>query len=391
MKRKHLALAFIVLALALTTLFAVIKTSKEDLTSPATTSKPESTVSTEYIELVDTLNRAVKIQRYPDRVVAVGPGSLRLIAYLDALDMLIGVEEVELTWSPLGRDYAMAHGDYLKKLPVIGPGGPRSAPDPERIRSAKPDLVVMSSIYAQLYDPDRLSREVGAPVIVVDYGEAGYLDVSSLKNALILLGKALNREKRALELCAYIDSIVEDIATRIKDIINKPSVYVGAVSYKGSQPFTSSQARFPPLLLLNTPSIIDNSSAKAGFVSVDFEYILSAQPDYIFIDLNNLNIVLDEFNKDKAKFCALKAFKEHRVYSILPFNYYYTNVATALIDAYYMGKILYPDKFADVDPVIKADEVFRVFLGRELYHYFIEGYGVGFDNLSNIFACNTGV
>jgi len=125
-------------------------------------------------------------------------------------------------------------------------------------------------------------------VIVIDYGEAGYLDVNGVKSALILLGKVLDREERARELCTYIDSVVDDLANRTRNIANKPSVYVGAVSYKGSQPFTSSQVRFPPLVLLNTSSIVDNASSKAGFISVDFEYILSAQPLYIFIDLNNL-------------------------------------------------------------------------------------------------------
>ncbi|MEM3993506.1 MAG: ABC transporter substrate-binding protein [Desulfurococcaceae archaeon] len=390
MKKKYLALIPVVLVSVLIAFFATIQVTRENYT-PTATSKPGETIKPEYIEVTDVLNRLVRVQKYPSKIVAIGPGALRLVIYLDALNLLAGVEEVEVTWNPLGRDYAMAYGDYLKKLPIIGPGGPRSTPDPEKIRSVKPDLVIMSSIYAQLYDPDRLSREVNAPVIVVDYGEAGYLDVNGVKSALILLGKVLNREERARELCTYIDSIVDDLANRTRNIANKPSVYVGAVSYKGSQPFTSSQVRFPPLVLLNTSSIVDNASSKAGFISVDFEYILSAQPLYIFIDLNNLNVVLDEFNKDKAKFCALTAFKEQRIYSILPFNYYYTNVATALADAYYMGKVLYPDQFIDVDPIRKADEIFKVFLGKELYHLFLEGYRVGFDNLSNMFTCSTGV
>ncbi|MEM2602047.1 MAG: iron ABC transporter substrate-binding protein, partial [Candidatus Bathyarchaeia archaeon] len=84
------------------------------------------------------------------------------------------------------------------------------------------------------------------------------------------------------------------------------------------------------------------------------------------------------------KYYRLKAFKIGNVYGILPYNYYHTNVAVALADAYYMGKVLYPDRFGDVDPELKADEIFMAFLGKPLYRQYKEAYG-GFVNLSDIF------
>jgi len=342
----------------------------------------------EYFQVTDFLNRTVDVPFNVSRVVAIGPGMLRLVIYLNATDLIVGVEASEKTWDPLGRDYAMAYADLFKKLAVIGAGGPRSPPDPEKIRYVKPDLVIMHRLYAQMYDPDRLSREIGAPVIILDYGKAGYLDIESIKKALRLLGKILHRENRANELCRYIDEIVNDLGNRVKDVSMKQSVYVGAVSYKGKQPITSSQIPFPPLQLLNTPSIVDELATKTGFISIDFEYLLEKQPDIIFIDLNNIDIVINDFKKDPNKYCALKAFREGRVYTILPFNYYHTNIATALADAYYMGKILYPDRFIDIDPSEKANEIFKVFLGKPLYEEFIKGYGIGFSNVANMFKCD---
>ncbi|MEM2530763.1 MAG: hypothetical protein QXL32_06605 [Candidatus Bathyarchaeia archaeon] len=55
-----------------------------------------------------------------------------------------------------------------------------------------------------------------------------------------------------------------------------------------------------------------------------------------------------------------------------------------MADAYYMGKVLYPDRFGDVDPELKADEIFMAFLGKPLYRQYKEAYG-GFVNLSDIF------
>jgi iron complex transport system substrate-binding protein len=338
------------------------------------------------ITVVDFSNRTVEVPVNASRVVAIGPGVLRLVAYLGALDKIVGVEDAEKSWSPLGRDYAMAYGDVFKNLQVIGPGGPRNPPNPELLKSVKPDIVLMSRVYVDLYDPDRLSQEVGAPVVVIDYGVAGYLNVTEFKRAITLLGRILGREARAQELAKYIDGVVDDLAQRVRVAKVAPSVYVGAVSYKGAQPFTGTQGMFPPLLLLKTRSIVDELGKK-GFVNVDFEYILKKNPEYIFIDLNNLQTVLDDYKKDSAKYCALGAFKEGRVYALLPFNYYHTNVATALADAYFMGKVLYPEQFKDVDPAKKADEIYRVFLGKPLYEEFVRGFGRGFGSLSDLFKC----
>jgi len=372
------------LAIALVVLVIIISYSAYVVLQP----KQGSSTSSGYIEVVDFANRTVKVPNNVSRIVALGPGMLRLVAYLNATDLLVGVEASEQLWDPLGRDYAMAYAELFKKLPVVGLGGPRNPLDPEKIRAVRPDLVIVHKLYAQMYDPNRLSREVDAPVIVLDYGRAGYLDIGSIKQALRLLGKVLHREERADELCRYIDELVNDLEKRTEGIKEKPSVYIAAVSYKGRQPFTSSQSPFPPLTLINTSSIVDEVAVKPGFISVDFEYLLRKQPNIIFIDLNNLDIVVQDFKKDPSKYCALNAFRGERVYTILPFNYYHTNVATALADAYYIGKVLYPSRFADVDPVEKANEIFRVFLGKPLYGEFIKDYGVGFSNIAGMFRCS---
>jgi iron complex transport system substrate-binding protein len=35
-----------------------------------------------------------------------------------------------------------------------------------------------------------------------------------------------------------------------------------------------------------------------------------------------------------------------------------------LANSYYIGKVLYPDRFADVDPEQKADEIYTMFVGK---------------------------
>ena len=336
------------------------------------------------IYLVDAVGRNVTLSRSVDRIVAIGPGMLRLVCYLHATDLLVGVEDSERSWGSVGRDYAMAYGETFRALPVIGPGGPGKPPAPELILAAKPELIIMSRTYCDFYDPDRLERETNATVIVMDYGPAGYLDVEGLTNALRVLGEALQRKERADNLISYIRSVVEDLDKRTRDLDVRPKVYVGAVSYKGPQPFTTTQTPFPPLSLLNTPSVADSYASKPGVFFWSFEAIISEQPEIVFIDENNLATVKQDFDKDPGKYMHIDAFKEGRVYGILPYNYYHTNVAVALADAYYIGKMLYPEKFSDINPAEKADEIFRVFVGKALYEQYAEAYG-GFICLAEMF------
>lgn len=338
------------------------------------------------VTLRDFAGRTVEVGKVK-RAVAVGPGILRLFFYLGAQDAICGIEEAEKRWDPVGKDYSMTEAfEALKRLPVIGPGGPGKPPVPELILKAKPDLVVMSSVLVETYDPDRLQGEVGCPVMVLGLGPSGHVDVQGLKKALALLGKALGKEERAEELGDFIEGLVSDLHGRTAQLEKRPRVYVGAVSFKGAQPFTSTQYPYPPLQWLNTPMISDKYARQAGYLSLDFEVFFEEQPEVVFIDEGNLELVKGDFRKDPHRYCMIEAFKGGRIYGVLPFNYYWTNVSTAFADAYFMGKVLYPDRFGDVDPVGKADEIFRAFLGEPLYGKFLGRYP-GFVDLGREFPC----
>jgi iron complex transport system substrate-binding protein len=50
-------------------------------------------------------------------------------------------------------------------------------------------------------------------------------------------------------------------------------------------------------------------------------------------------------------------------------------VETAIADAYYMGKVIFPESFEDVDPVAKADEIYEYLLGKPLYEDMVRDFG----------------
>jgi len=256
--KTALLILIVVAVIASLTVYTYFSHSKptSSVTTPIPTTTPQQvatqiqttttqTLEEPYMQIIDVLNRTVRIPRNLSRIVAIGPGALRLVTYINATHLLAGVEQLELQ-SCVGRDYAMAFCELFSKLPVIGPGGPRNLPNPEMIMQVKPQLIVMYRGYASQYPPERLEAEVGVPVLVIDYGAPGYLQIDFLNKALALLGKALGKEERARQLTEYINSIEQDLQNRVKNIQNKPLIYIGAISYAGAQPFTTSQARFAP-------------------------------------------------------------------------------------------------------------------------------------------------
>jgi len=332
----------------------------------------------------DLLGREVTVPENLTRVVAIGPGALRLLCYLGATDLLVGVEESERSWGLTGRDYAMAYGRLFENLPVVGPGGPGRPPAPELLLAARPQLILMSPTYAEMYDPDRLQEETGAAVLVTGYTTSmAVSEVEGLENMLLALGRALERERRAGELVGFIENVRSDLGRRLKGVTSYPKFYIGATSYKGAQPFTTSVVPHLSVSLLGIRSLADNVATGTP-PSVSFEYLLQEQPEVVFIDEGNLATVRQDFQKDPAKYRQLQAFQTGRVYGLLPYNYYATNFTVALADAYYLGKVLFPERFGDVDPAAKADEIFRAFLGSPLYSQYENSYG-GFISLSSFF------
>jgi iron complex transport system substrate-binding protein len=100
---------------------------------------------------------------------------------------------------------------------------------------------------------------------------------------------------------------------------------------------------------------------------IDKEKLLDWDPDIIIIDQGGYSDVMADYQKNTAFYESLSAVKNSKVFGQLPYNYYSTNIDTAIADCYFLGKTIYPDAFADVDPVQKADEIYQSFLGKGVY------------------------
>jgi iron complex transport system substrate-binding protein len=322
--------------------------------------------------ITDLAGREVEVTVPAKRVTAIGPGALRLVCYAGGADKVVGIENVEKQWST-GRPYILAHPELLN-LPVIGQGGPDSTPDPELLLGVDPDVIFVAYL-VDAAKADELQSKTGIPVVVLSYGQLGTFD-KEIYESIALIGEITGEEERAQEVIAYIKGCRDDLEERTAEIPvgEKPRVYVGGIGMKGTHGIESTQGNFPPLASIGAVNVVDETGSK-GSVMIDKEKLIAWDPDIIFIDESGLQMVKDDYAGNPGFYNTLKAVKEGKVYGYLPYNYYTTNIDTAIADAYFMGRTVFPEAFEDIDPEAKADEIYRFLLGEALYQRMAADFG----------------
>ena len=334
------------------------------------------------VMVTDLLGRQVPVPSKVERVVAIGPGALRLYTYAGNLDFVVGVEQIEVD-RPIGRPYLLANPS-LSELPVIGQGGPNNAPDPEKILNVNPD-VIFSTYATDIAAADELQSKTGIPVVAISYGTLGFgtteIFGQFVQNSLRLIGEITGTTEKSQSAIDFIQQAQQDLENRTKDIpdSDKPSVYIGALGARGTHGIESTQGEYALLEAISANNVVDETG-EAGSIMIDKEKILEWDPDFIFIDRGGYAAVVEDYQKNSKFYESLSAFKNGKIYSQLPYNYYNTNIDTAIADVYYLGIILYPDAFSDVDPSQKADEIYQALLGHSAYAQMAEQFG-GFGEL----------
>jgi iron complex transport system substrate-binding protein len=327
--------------------------------------------------ITDMAGREVELNVPVERVTAIGPGALRLVCYARGVSKVVGIENMERQWGT-GRPYILANPELLG-LPVIGQGGPDSTPDPEMLLNVDPD-VIFCAYLLDAAKADELQSKTGIPVVVLSYGQLGTFD-QELFDSIFLIGEITGNEARAKEVVDFLKGCQDDLNRRTKEIPeeDKPKVYVGGQGMKGTHGIESTQGNYPPLAAINAGNVVDETGKK-GSVMIDREKLLEWNPDILFIDEGGLAMIKEDYGKNPGFYNSLKAVQESAVYGFLPYNYYTTNVDTAVANAYYMGKIVFPEAFQDIDPVKKADEIYEFLLGKALYERMEKDFG-GFKRL----------
>ena len=305
----------------------------------------------------DMLGRLVDINS-TSKLVFLGPGALRLGVYLGLENRLVGIEKIEKDASPLSPYRTFLGQERAAKLPLIGTGGPGKMPDLEALVTLKPDLIVTSFVDKNMID--LIVAKTGIPVLALSYG-ASYggnaEQLQSMKNSLLLLGKVTQSFSRAETLVAFLNEQEKKLLS-LK--ITPKRIYIGGIGYKGAQGITSTEATYPPFEMLGLQNCIFEGSKALGHQFIDFEALLKANPEIIFLDMFGKAKVNEEYATKKALFNTLSAYQTKNVKEVLGYNFYSTNIENLFVISWQIASMM----GADVAIVKEASAVYKAFYGE---------------------------
>lgn len=372
MKRNILGAIILVLAGLLVPAVLVHAGSSEDEEL-----EPDDTIT-----VTDGMGREVEIPKNPDHVICSGPGSLRLLVYLGAHGRIVAVDDMEKRSSRIdGRPYALAN-PQLKEYPLFGEF--RGHDNPELIVALDPQPQVIFKTFGDMgYDPNELQQKTGIPVVVLNYGDlAGHRD--DLYSSIRLMAKIVEKQARAEQIIRFFDDTIDDLKSRTADMPDseRKICFVGGVSFRGPHGFQSTEPVYPPFIFTNAKNAAydaEKSISELSHADIAKEKIVEWDPEYIFVDLATIQTnkavgAIYELAHDPA-YRTLSAVERGKVFGVLPYNLYTQNFGSILADAYFIGSVLYPDRFGDTNPLIKADEIYEFLVGKPVFGMMNDAFG----------------
>lgn len=371
MNRK--ALAIIVAAFAAVLSFALVAcggqsssgASSASGSSAASSSAASSSASGATTKVVtDAYGRQVEMPADAKTAATVGSGA-RFVVYAGAQDKLIAVTEME-TDPQINRPYAIAFADKFKALPATSNGNHllETNVNEEELVKLNPDVIISSRSKEEC---DQLQANTGIPVIGITYQNQLFTD--NVYNSINCVGAALGTEDHAAQVVAKMKEWEKDITSRTANIADadKPTVYIGAVNYKGAKSWGGTYAHYACTDVLGAKNVADETGQN-GAIDVDLEQIGAWNPDYMFLNAGNMDMLKADYAANKEFFDGLKAFQENHLYTQPFFNFNGTNVDTGICDTYFIGATIYPEAFAGVDLDAKYKEIYETMLdGFDFY------------------------
>ncbi|TBR81643.1 enterochelin ABC transporter substrate-binding protein [Campylobacter novaezeelandiae] len=244
-----------------------------------------------------------RVVKNPSRVVILDFGSLDTFDSLNLSDKVIGVPLKNLP-------------PYLKQYDNKSNIGGVQQVNLEAINALKPDLIIISGRQTRFYD--KLNQI--APTIYLGINNSDFL--FSFENNVLSIAKLYNKESEAKEKISQIKEEISEIKSKISK--DKKALIILTNSNKISA--FGSSSRFGLIHDILDIEPVDKS-LKVGThgKSINSEYILEKNPDFIFVIDRNVIVGNQEKAKDilnNALILKTKAAQNNKIIYLDP-QYWY--------------------------------------------------------------------
>lgn len=308
------------------------------------------TYSTNQTQITDMLGRTVYVSPDINRVASLS-NSVTVQIYMLAPDKLMG-------WD---SNRTKEQNKYLKtkyqNLPVLG-GGKKDA-NYETFISMSPDLVFVGH-GTTVDDVNDMQNKLGTIPLLDVEGDNNLTDIDS---SITFIGKTMGTEDKANQLVSFHQEMLKEVTEKTSSIpeSKKKRVYYARDS-TGLMTNPSGSAHTQLIEICGGTNVAKVPVTK-GSVGASMEQILKWNPDVIIASdpIFYSNVYSDPLWQN------VKAVKDKQVYLVpnSPFNWFENPPgANTILGIAWTAKVLYPDKFNDLN-LIKLTKDFYT----DFYHY----------------------
>lgn len=313
-----------------------------------------TTVSDEANVIPDMAGRSVTIPSTVNKIFCADPMSA-ITVYTLAPHKLLG-------WCYRLNDYET---DYIleeyRDLPVYGM---KDNINYEAVITADPDIAVLSGTIndAMIEKADKMQEKLGIPVIVLN------IELATVPEAYLLLGKATGDTKQASALAAYAQNTLDAVVDIPEN--QRISIYYanGIDSLNTSAKGSAASQIFD---LVQAENVCDMESETGDRMQVTKEHVIDWNPTYIFVNgepqENLTGSAAAEDILNDTQYANIEAIKNGNVISIpkSPFAWLdRPRSVNRLIGIHWLGSLLYPDHYTFSDKDIK--EFYSLFYHLDL-------------------------
>lgn len=363
-----------IISICLAMLMAVAVTACNKEIKQSDSSQAQTT-KTQTQTITDVLGREVKIPNKIEKIAAI-QSAARMLTYAGAAEKLVGCTDMDKDGNP-GMPYSYVNKEFFATLASVGSGGGSDTVYTEELVTLNPDVIFGFTTDIDMLD--EVQAKTGIPVIGLYAKE---IFDETFYQTLELIGSVMGTQSHCDEIVTKMKAWKDDLNKRTADIPDnkKPTVYTGAVSFKGAHGFDGTYGAYPPFVAIHANNVVD-STEKAGAMLIDLEKVSMWDPEIIFLNPVNMNMVNEDYKKNPAFYEHLSAVKNGKIYSQVSFNFNSCNMEIAMVDAYYAGSVIYPEAFSDLNFEDKAEEIFTAMIGQT-YLPVLTKAGFGFGQLT---------
>jgi len=349
MQKKHLILLSAVILLICIAVIATGCTATAQ--NPSQTTKNTKTIT-------DMVGRTLEIPQNITRVLSTAPPTT-IAVYVLAPDKLIGVN-----FEANKQNGNVYMPEKYRTLPNVGGWFGKQTGNFETFVSMNPDVILDGDVGVGNFKTtlEERQQKFGA---IPNVGVLDARNATQYDNSIRFLGSLLGAEEQAASLSEFYNRVLSIVTTRVSGIPENEKVRVYyAEGPKGLQTDPPGSMHAELIEVAGGVNVADCAiTAGMGMTPVSMEQVTKWNPEVIIV--GDPGFMATIYNDTLWQ--GIPAVKNHRVYLVpqSPFTWFDRPPGVnRIIGIPWTAKVLYPDKFKDMDMPALTKEFYSKF-----YHY----------------------